>query len=238
MKAFVLAAGRGERLRPLTDQTPKPLLEIHGQSLLDFNLRALERIGVQRVVINAHHLKNQISAFVKRSRSRYSFEILLSEEEELLGTAGGLKRALPLLGAPPFLILNSDVLWSGDLDGFVRKSKQLASKASWLLCPERSDQTRIGVSQEKIVQIGELYQSVEPDQFFCFSGIHYLKDLEVGALPDKGCLVRNYFVPQLEKLESLSGLANFVSFWEDLGTPERLQRIQQMDKRELSSLLS
>jgi len=238
LKAFVLAAGRGERLKPLTDQTPKPLLKIQGQSLLDFNLAALGRMGVKRVVINAHHLRDQIRDFVEEARTRYSFEILLSEEEQLLGTAGGLKKALPLLGEPPFLILNADNLWVGDLMAFVQKSESLKPSASWLLSSLHPDQTQIGVHQQKVVQIGNLFQSAEPEEFFCFSGIQYMKAVDAEILPEKGCLVRDYFIPQLKRTEALGGLSGFLKFWEDIGTPERLQRVNQMDKQKLSLLLS
>lgn len=238
MKAFVLAAGRGERLKPLTDQTPKPLLKIHGKSLLDFNLSALERFGATKVVINAHHLKDQIRDFVEEARTRYSFEILLSEEEQLLGTAGGLKRALPFLGEPPFLVLNADNLWAGDLMAFIEKSEALKSSASWLLSSSHPDQTQIGVYQQKVVQIGNLFQSTEPKEFFCYSGIQYIKALDHSVLPEKGCLVRDYFIPQLNRSEPLGGLSGFLKFWEDIGTPDRFQRINQMDKQELSLLLS
>jgi MurNAc alpha-1-phosphate uridylyltransferase len=117
--AMVLAAGRGTRLRPITDALPKPLIEIAGRTLLDRTIDRLAQIGVERVVVNLHYKAEMIAAQLAR---RDHPRIVLSREEELLETGGGVKRALPLLDKV-FFALNADVLW---LDGVGNVLSRLA----------------------------------------------------------------------------------------------------------------
>lgn len=112
--AMVLAAGLGKRMRPLTDTTPKPLIEIAGRTLLDRGLDALDLAGVEKAVINIHYLGGQI---VEHAKSRAGPAIVISDERDrLLDSAGGIVKALPQLGDDPFLILNADTFWI-DRDG-------------------------------------------------------------------------------------------------------------------------
>jgi MurNAc alpha-1-phosphate uridylyltransferase len=110
-RAMVLAAGLGERMRPLTDTRPKPLIEVHGQSLLDYILDRLDEAGVADAVINLFYLGEMIEAHLAgRERPR----IVFSREAARLETGGGVRHALPLLGDAPFYVINGDVRW---LDG-------------------------------------------------------------------------------------------------------------------------
>lgn len=109
MRAMILAAGRGERLKPLTDAVPKPMLTVAGEPLIARQLRALGEAGITRVVINLHHLGEQIASFCG-SGEDFGIRIDYSREDELLDTGGGIVKALPLLGDAPFLILNGDIL--------------------------------------------------------------------------------------------------------------------------------
>ncbi len=106
--AMVLAAGRGERMRPLSDHTPKPLLSVAGQSMLRHTLDALRDFGVKRAVVNVHYLAEQVRAHLADYEG---LDIVFSPEPELLETGGGTKLALPLLGAEPFFIVNADSVW-------------------------------------------------------------------------------------------------------------------------------
>lgn len=107
--AMVLAAGLGQRMRPITDTLPKPLVRIGGKAMLDHALDRLAEAGVQRAVVNVHHLADQIE---RHLAGRTAPAIVISDERDrLLETGGGVTRALPLLGAEPFLHLNSDSLW-------------------------------------------------------------------------------------------------------------------------------
>lgn len=107
--AMVLAAGLGTRMRPITDTMPKPLVEVAGRTLLDWGLDSLARSGVTRAVVNVHYLPDQIAAHVA---DRAVPRVTISDERyQLLDSAGGIVKALPLLGAEPFVLLNADTFW-------------------------------------------------------------------------------------------------------------------------------
>ena len=108
-RAMVLAAGLGLRLRPLTLTMPKPLVRVGGTTMLDRVLDRLAEYGVELAVVNTHHLGEQIARHVAARRAP---RIVLSHEDELLDTGGGVKKALPLLGDAPFFVVNSDLLWT------------------------------------------------------------------------------------------------------------------------------
>lgn len=107
--AMVLAAGFGTRMRPLTDHKPKPLVEVAGKPLLDHVLDRLDEVGVKKAIVNVHYLGEQIIA---HTAGRQNPRIIISDERhEVLGTGGGVAKALPLLGGEPFFLLNADTLW-------------------------------------------------------------------------------------------------------------------------------
>jgi MurNAc alpha-1-phosphate uridylyltransferase len=111
MKAMLLAAGRGERMRPLTDHTPKPLLRVGGKPLISWHLAALARAGIRDVVINLSWLGDQIRDALGDG-GEFGLTICYSEEgSPPLETGGGIFKALPLLGAAPFLVVNGDSVW-------------------------------------------------------------------------------------------------------------------------------
>jgi MurNAc alpha-1-phosphate uridylyltransferase len=107
--AIVLAAGLGQRMRPITDTLPKPLVQVGGRAMIDYALDRLAEAGIERAVVNVHHLADKVEEHLRgRARPR----ILISDERDaLLETGGGIRKALPLLGDGPFLALNSDSLW-------------------------------------------------------------------------------------------------------------------------------
>ena len=107
--AMVLAAGLGKRMRPITDTMPKPLVRIAGKTLLDWGLDSLQAAGVTKAVVNVHYLPDQIVAHVAGRRGP---KIVISDERDaLLNSAGGIVKALPLLGSEPFYIINADTFW-------------------------------------------------------------------------------------------------------------------------------
>jgi MurNAc alpha-1-phosphate uridylyltransferase len=111
-RAMVLAAGLGTRMRPITDHTPKPLVPVRGQPVIDWALNRLAAVGVETCVVNLHHLGDQVRAHL---RARTAPEVVFSDESDrLLETGGGVRKALPLLGDEPVYVINGDVLW---LDG-------------------------------------------------------------------------------------------------------------------------
>jgi MurNAc alpha-1-phosphate uridylyltransferase len=107
-KAMVLAAGYGTRLRPLTDRMPKPLVPVAGRPMIEYALEKLRAYGIEEVIINVSHLKEQLTAHLS---AFHHLSTKISEEVEPLETGGGLKQALPLLGSDPFFTINSDIIW-------------------------------------------------------------------------------------------------------------------------------
>lgn len=120
-RAMVLAAGYGKRMRPLSDERPKPLIEVHGRPMIDRVLDRLAAAGVKEAVVNLHYKGDMLRAHLA-GRSRP--EILFSEEAKILDTGGGIAKALPQLGAEAFYVANSDVVW---LDGLRPALERLAS---------------------------------------------------------------------------------------------------------------
>jgi MurNAc alpha-1-phosphate uridylyltransferase len=128
--AMVLAAGLGQRMRPITATLPKPLVQVGGRALIDHALDRLADAGVETAIVNVHHLPDLIESHVMRRRTP---RIVISDERDrLLETGGGVKRALPLIGANDFLVLNSDSLW---VEGARRNLSAL--RGAW--DPERMD---------------------------------------------------------------------------------------------------
>jgi len=111
-RAMVLAAGYGQRMRPLTLTRPKPLVEVAGRALIDYGFDRLRAAGVEEAVVNVHYLPEQIEAWAKRQAAP---RIVISDERgDILDTGGGVARALPLLGEDPFFVINSDSFWVDD----------------------------------------------------------------------------------------------------------------------------
>ncbi len=117
---MVLAAGYGTRLKPLTDRMPKPLVPVAGKPMIEYALDHLRAYGIEEVIINVSHLKDQLTAYVANCRG---LTVKISEETEPLETGGGLKKALPLLGDEPVFTINSDIIWQ---DGSESALKRLA----------------------------------------------------------------------------------------------------------------
>ncbi len=116
--AMILAAGMGSRLRPLTDDTPKPLINVGGKPVILRALEAIRKAGIQRVVINTHYLPHLVERTV--AANTMGVHVIFSREENLLETGGGIKKALPLLGDAPFLVVNSDAVWNEDENPLLR----------------------------------------------------------------------------------------------------------------------
>ncbi len=132
MKAFILAAGLGTRLAPLTDKTPKCLITVAGKTMLERTVEGLKAVGVNSVVINLHHLAQQVTEYVKE-KNNFGLEVHFSEEKDLLGTGGGVRKAAALFnGEKDFIVHNSDVYSETDLAALLdqhHKNKNIATLA-------------------------------------------------------------------------------------------------------------
>jgi MurNAc alpha-1-phosphate uridylyltransferase len=126
MRAMILAAGRGERMRPLTDRTPKSLLPVGGKPLIEWHLEKLARAGCRELVVNHAWLGEQIEACLGNGE-RFGLSIRYSAEGEALETAGGIAKALPLLGQAPFLVVNADIFTTADYAALLARTPPLAA---------------------------------------------------------------------------------------------------------------
>jgi len=211
MRAMVLAAGRGERMRPLTDAVPKPLLEVGGEPLIGHHLRALARAGVREVVINLSWLGELIRARLADG-SAYGVHIEYSEEGAVpLETGGGIFRALPLLGPEPFLVVNGDT-WT-DFD-FKHLRADEAADATLVLVPNPPHHPRgdFALEGERIVADGSERLT------YAGYGIYrpgFFAGCTAGRFPLLPLLNRAMAARRLRGIRHTGE-------WHDVGTPERL----------------
>lgn len=224
MKAMVLAAGRGERLRPLTDSTPKPLLEVGGRALIEHHLVALAAAGFEQVVINHAHLGDQIERRLG-SGDRYGLRIRYSAEGSALETGGGILRALPLLGDGPFLVINADIWTHYPL---VRLRAACPAAAHLVLVanpPHRPDGD---------FALHEGCVGNEGAQRLTFSGIGvYHPELFAGR--SAGCFALAPLLREAAARGAVSG-EYYAGPWVDVGTPERLAEAERLASRQGATL--
>ncbi|HEY5734862.1 MAG TPA: nucleotidyltransferase family protein [Gammaproteobacteria bacterium] len=213
MKAMILAAGRGERMRPLTDTTPKPLLKINDKSLIEYHIESLNRAGVYQLVINTGWLGEQIKAFLGDG-SRYGATIEYSiEPQTAFETGGGIFHALSRL-SDPFIVVNGDI-WT-DYDFSVLKLQP--QKLAHLVLVDNPPQHPAGD-----FAIVDGLACSEGEQKLTFSGIGcYRKALFKGQEPGSFPLA-----PILKRFMSMGEVTAeyYTGMWNDIGTPERLQQI-------------
>jgi N-acetyl-alpha-D-muramate 1-phosphate uridylyltransferase len=215
MKAIVLAAGRGERMRPITDRIPKPLVPVAGKALIEYHIEALARVGVRDIVINLSHLGAQIPAALGDG-SRFGARITYSDEGPVpFETGGGIFNALPLLGPGPFIVVNGDI-WT-DFD-FGTLALDPGAHARLVLVPNPPH-----VARGDFGLVGDLVVEREHDRY-TYSGIGvYAPDFFAGCVPGKFPLL-----PLLKRAiaaERLRGQV-FRGDWCDVGTPERLATLE------------
>ncbi len=215
MKAMILAAGRGERMRPLTDSTPKPLLEVNGQPILSYHLHSLARAGIHDIVINHAWLGEQI---VERFGDGHDFgvHIQYSAESEALETAGGIHHALPLLGTEAFIVVNGDILTDFN---FAELSDCNTEYAHLIMVPNpvHHPEGDFALEQGKLSESGS--------DKYTFSGIGvYHPDL-FRSIPEK----KYPLAPILRAAMRTGNISGqlYEGTWVDIGTPERLQQLNQ-----------
>jgi MurNAc alpha-1-phosphate uridylyltransferase len=209
MKAMILAAGRGERMRPLTNTIPKPLLEVQGKPLIVHHLEALSRAGFNGIVINLSWLGNQIRDFLGNG-SDFNLAIEYSDEPEALETAGGILQALPLLGER-FITINADIFTDYDF----ARLQQLDSMAHLVLVenPQHNPGGDFSLTDSMLGN--------DASPRYTFSGIaQYRSDFFEGLAPGKQALA-----PLLSDAATQQQVTGelFRGSWTDIGTLERLQ---------------
>jgi MurNAc alpha-1-phosphate uridylyltransferase len=212
--AMILAAGRGERLRPLTDTTPKPLLRVRGQPLIERHVMGLQRAGISRIVINLCWLGAQIRDYLGDG-ARYGVTIIYSDEQtRALETAGGIIRALAHLEPGPFAVVNGDIYTDFPFET--------------LAVPRHRDAHLVLVPNPPQHQLGDFgleqgHAVAEAANLYTFSGIalyrsEFFAGCSEGVRPLKPLLLRS-MAAQRCSAQLYTGL------WEDVGTPQRLQAL-------------
>ncbi|HEX2554391.1 MAG TPA: nucleotidyltransferase family protein [Microvirga sp.] len=219
--AFVLAAGLGQRMRPLTDMRPKPLVRVAGQALLDFALDRLADAGIARAIVNVHYLADQIEAHLA---GRTVPEILISDERDrLLETGGGLKKARALIGADPFLTFNADTLWiEGPQQNLVRLLDAWDPARMDVLMLVASTATSLGYDGPGDVVMdteGRLRRRREREVTpFVYAGVAVVKPDLLGETPD-GPFSANLLYDRAIAAGRLHGL-RLDGQWLHVGTPD------------------
>jgi len=223
MKAMILAAGRGERMRPLTDTCPKPLLVAGGKPLIVWHIERLAAAGIVELVINHAHLGQMIEEALGDG-ARFGVNIRYSPEGSALETAGGIARALPLLGDAPFLVVNGDVFCDADFAGLRRAAEELNPvRCAHLLLvanPSHNPDGDFGLTPDGLVREGE-------GERLTFSGLGaYHPALFAGLSPDAPVKLAPLLRAAMAR-NRVSG-ARLLGRWVDVGTPERLAWIDQL----------
>ena len=225
-RAMLLAAGLGTRLRPLTEKLPKPLIKVGGRALIDHAIDRLVEAGVETVVVNLHHLGHLIEGHL---RHRDDIEILFSQEDEILETGGGVKKALPLLGDEPFFVSSTDVLWLNGPSNVLRRMAKIwePGQMDGLLLMQ-STVTAFGydgMGDFCVDPAGKLEQRPEREVSpYLFSGIQILhKDLFKDS-PEGAFRLRWLYDRAIEQ-ERLYGVIHDGE-WFHVGTPEGLSNAE------------
>jgi MurNAc alpha-1-phosphate uridylyltransferase len=219
MKAMILAAGVGERMRPLTGHTPKPLLQVAGTPLIEHHIRHLAQAGFTELVINVSHLAQQIIDYCGDG-SRWGVSIVYSAEDEPLETAGGIVNAFPLLGDAPFLVVNGDVWIDYPFAALVRYQLR-GNEAAHLVMVDNPVQHPLG--DFWLDADGWVRFLSAGATGFTYAGVAiYSKAFFAGMQPGKMPL-RPLLDAAIER--GRLGAEYHQGWWEDVGTPERLQAL-------------
>lgn len=225
MKAMILAAGRGERMRPLTDDCPKPLLAAGGRPLIEWHLHRLAGAGFRQVVVNHAWLGERIEQALGDG-SRLGLSIRYSPEREALETAGGIANALPLLGDAPFLVVNGDIWCDYDL-GRARTLGERLQALDWLAWCVLIDNPPHNPAGDFAIDCGRLRSGGGPR--LTFSGIGVYRP-ELFAEIGRGSRAR--LAPLLTAAADVgrAGAERHVGRWTDVGTPQRLAELDSQLK--------
>jgi NDP-sugar pyrophosphorylase family protein len=236
MKAMILAAGLGTRLRPLTDDRPKALVEIDGRTLLEITLSSLRKFGVSQVIINVHHFADMIVEYLK-ANDDFGMRIEISREEELLDTGGGLKKAAYFFvgdsgrpdssGKEPFIVHNVDVLSAIDFRRMVQFHTENQALAT--LAVQDRKTSRYLLFDDQLQLCGRRSGDDRPElvggrkhaQSLAFAGIHVISPRLLAMLTEDGAfsIISSYL--RLASLgEKILAFRAEEYYWRDLGKPE------------------
>jgi MurNAc alpha-1-phosphate uridylyltransferase len=226
--AMVLAAGLGERMRPLTEKMPKPLVEVAGKPLIEHVLDKLADAGVETAVVNVHYLADMIE---KKLAARKNPRIVFSDERKLiLNTGGGITKALPLLGNAPFYLVNSDTMWiDGVRDNLTRLAENFdpaRMDALLLLAPSAGSTGYSGRGDFAMTSDGRLQSRAEREVVpFVYAGVAILSPALFKGAPDGAFSLTKLF-DRAAEADRLHGL-RLDGLWMHVGTPDAIGLAEQ-----------
>ncbi len=248
MRAMILAAGLGTRLRPLTDDRPKALVEVAGRTLLEITLSRLREFGLREVIVNVHHFADLVIDYLKRNNN-FGMRIEISREDVLLDTGGGLKKAAWFFleeshADEPFLLHNVDVLSTIDfrrMAEFHKESRALATLAvqdretsRYLLFDEQQQLCgrRAGRDQEP-----EIVRPSKETQALAFSGVHVISPRLLPMMAEDGVFsIIHSYLRLAGQGEKILAFRADEFYWRDLGKPENVAQAAQDVKQSLLQL--
>jgi mannose-1-phosphate guanylyltransferase len=236
MKAMVLAAGLGLRLRPLTETTPKALVTVGGRPMIEYSLLLLRHHGIREVIINLHHLGDQIVAHLGNG-AKLGLHITYSREMELLDTGGGLLKAKPFLAGETFIVVNTDVLIDLSLADLLAFHREKAAIATLVLrADEQAD--RYGSididANGRVCRFLDTQAPVKSGEVtkLMFTGVQVMEPEIFDYMESDGSLqkfstTKHTFPRMLTAGTQLYGF-HFEGFWQDLGTPAGISRAEEL----------
>ena len=239
MKAMILAAGLGTRLRPLTDNRPKALVEVAGRTLLEITLARLRASGVREVIVNVHHFADMVVDYLKKN-DNFGMRIEVSREEVLLDTGGGLKKAAWFFldnshpADEPFILHNVDVISTIDCQGMAQSHRDHQAVATRAV--QQRDTSRYLLFDSRQQLCGRLMAGHEPElarpaeqvRPLAFSGIHVISPRIFSRIREEGVfpIVPVYLRLAAER-ENISAFHADPYYWRDLGKPEQVMQASQ-----------
>jgi NDP-sugar pyrophosphorylase family protein len=239
---MILAAGLGTRLRPLTDDRPKALVEVAGRTLLEITLRRLAAFGIREVIVNVHHFADMVAEYLKHN-GNFGLRIEISREDVLLDTGGGLKKAAWFFeGSPdPLVLHNVDVVSTIDLGRMVefhQKSQALVTLAvqdrktsRYLLFDEHNQLCGRRAGRN---QAAEMVRPAAETKALAFSGIHVLAPRFPGMMTEEGVFsIVNSYLRVARQGEKISAFRADEYYWRDLGKPENVRQAANDVEREI-----
>jgi len=229
MKAMILAAGLGTRLRPLTDDRPKALVEIAGRTMLEIALRRLSSFGIRDAIVNVHHFADLVTEYLKEHEN-FGMRIEISREEVLLDTGGGLKKAswFFLDDADPFILHNVDVISSIDLKRMVQFHRDNGALAT-IAVQERETSRYLlfdlhgELCGRRIRDKQQLVRDSENLMPLAFSGVHVISPRLLGMMSEDGVFsIIDTYLRLAGRGERILAFRADEYYWRDLGKPENV----------------
>jgi NDP-sugar pyrophosphorylase family protein len=239
MKAMVLAAGLGTRLRPLTNDRPKALVKVAGRTLLEITLTRLRSFGIHNVIVNVHHFADMVIGYLKENNN-FGMRVEISREEVLLDTGGGLKKAAwffrdRLIAQEPFVLHNVDIISTIDLHQMLQLHRE--SQALTTLAVQKRETSRYLLFDDQDFLCGrragrdeqpEIVRSVTQTHLLAFSGVHVISPRLLSMMTEQNTFsIINTYLRLAGQGEKIVAFRADEYYWRDLGKPENIAQAER-----------